>query len=201
MAIGPEGVRLDENPTTTAVAAADRAVVARMASGDASAVTYLYDAHARAVYSLACRMLSHPQDAEDVVQEVFAQVWRQAGRYDARRASVLGWLLMIARTRALDRLRARRSRPAGESLGESPADDRPDPVAGPESSVIAAEAEARLRSAVRLLTAPQRLAIELAFYEGLTHADIAERLGEPMGTIKTRIRSGLLKLRSALAGE
>ena len=178
----------------------DRATVARMARGDASALGELYDRHARAIYSLAVRMLSDVADAEDVVQEVFTQAWRQAGRYDASRAPVVAWLLVITRARALDRLRARRSR-----IVPAPIDvttpDPVDPGPGQELQAIGHEEAARLRAALEALPEGQREAIELAYYKGLSQSDIAEKLEQPLGTVKTRIRTGLLKLREALRGQ
>jgi RNA polymerase sigma-70 factor (ECF subfamily) len=178
----------------------DRAAVARLARGEASAIGELYDRHARAIYSLAVRVLSDSADAEDVVQEVFTQAWRQAGRYDASRAPVVGWLLVIARARALDRLRARRSRIAPAPLDVT----TPDPVApgpGQELQAIGNEEAARLRAALEALPAAQREAIELAYYKGLSQSDIADELEQPLGTVKTRIRTGLLKLRDVLRGQ
>ena len=137
----------------------DLAALARMAQGDGDALAELYDRHARPVYSLALRILRDVRDAEDIVQEVFAQAWRQASRYSASRGVVAAWLMTLARSRAIDRLRAR--------------DDLP------------------------LL---QRVAIELAYFEGLTHVEIADRLEQPLGTVKTRIRLALGKLREVLAG-
>ena len=136
-----------------------------MARGDSSAVAELYDRHARALYSLALRMLSDVAEAEDVVQDVFTQAWRQAGRYDPARAPVIGWLLVITRARALDRLRARRSRIAPAPL-EVVTIDPVDPGPGQELQAIGNEEAARLR--------------------------------QPLGTVKTRMRTALQKLREAL---
>jgi RNA polymerase sigma-70 factor (ECF subfamily) len=175
----------------------DLRTIERMTRRDAGALADLYDRYARPVYSLACRILNDRTDAEDVVQEVFSQAWRQAHSYDPRRAAVAGWLLMMARTRAIDRVRARSGRvhtvPVLPTLP-----DPPDPRAGPESLAIGEQEAARVRAALDTLSVDQRSAIELAYYEGLSQSDIAERLRQPLGTVKTRIRTGLLKLRSAL---
>jgi RNA polymerase sigma-70 factor, ECF subfamily len=184
----------------TAEAAPERAIVERMAAGDGDALRELYDIHSRAVYSLALRILRVQSDAEDVVQEVFVQAWRQAARYDATRGTVAGWLLMQARSRSIDRLRARQARP--ERSEDERAADPPDSSAGPDIQVVRGEQARRVRQALEDLPRLQRTALELAYYEGLTHVEIAEQLEQPLGTIKTRIRQGLLKLRQALgAGE
>jgi RNA polymerase sigma-70 factor (ECF subfamily) len=177
----------------------DRLAVDRMAQGDASSLAALYDRHARAIYSLAIRILSDAAEAEDVVQEVFTQAWRQANRYDAARAPVAGWLMIITRARSLDRLRRRKSRITATELDASTPHPR-DPDPSQELQAITAEQAERLRGALGALPDGQRMAIELAYYQGLTQTDIAERLQQPLGTIKTRIRTGLLKLREALAG-
>ena len=168
-----------------------------MARGDSSSVAELYDRHARALYSLALRMLSDAADAEDVVQDVFTQAWRQAGRYDPARAPVIAWLLVITRARALDRLRARRSRISPAPL-EVVTIDPVDPGPGQELQAIGNEEAARLRQALEALPEGQREAIELAYYRGLSQSDIAEKLQQPLGTVKTRMRTALLKLREAL---
>jgi RNA polymerase sigma-70 factor (ECF subfamily) len=183
----------------TATYDADRATVDRMARGDTSALSDLYDRHARAIYSLAVRMLVDAAEAEDVVQDVFTQAWRQATRYDAARAPVVAWLMIMTRARSLDRLRRRRSRIVATELDSSIPHPR-DPEASQESLAITAEQADKLRGALGELSDVQRKAIELAYYEGLSQSDIAERLQQPLGTIKTRIRSGLLKLREALGG-
>ena len=179
-------------------AAADQETLSRLAAGDADALASLYDRYARPVYSLAYRVLSDPGEAEDLVQEVFAQVWRQAARYDARRGAVASWLMTITRTRAIDRIRARRARPDGVPVEPGRAEQMPDAGHPQEQVVIATEQVARLRAALPQLPLVQRLAIELAFFEGLSHNEIAERLEQPLGTVKTRIRLGLLKLREAM---
>jgi RNA polymerase sigma-70 factor (ECF subfamily) len=183
----------------TATFDVDRATVDRMASGDSSALGDLYDRHSRAIYSLAVRILADAAEAEDVVQDVFTQAWRQATRYDAARAPVAAWLMIMARARSLDRLRRRRSRIVATELDPSIPHPR-DPDASQELLAISAEQADRLRGALGVLPDGQRTAIELAYYEGLSQSDIAARLQQPLGTIKTRIRSGLLKLREALGG-
>jgi RNA polymerase sigma-70 factor (ECF subfamily) len=174
----------------------DREIVARIAAGLGEALGDLYDRHGTAVYSLACRILRDVSEAEDVVQDVFAQAWRDAARYDAARASVAGWLLLLARTRAIDRLRARRLRGIGVLGAVVP--EAADPSSDQESAVIRSSEARLLHSAYAELTEPQRVAIDLAYYEGLTHAQIAARLHEPLGTVKTRIRSALQRLRGVL---
>ncbi len=167
-----------------------------MARGDTTALAELYDAHAAAVYSLARRIVSIPEDAEDVTHDVFAQAWKTAARYDAVRGEVAAWLLMMTRSRAIDLLRRRR-RASGDRGGDIGA--IPDP--GPDVEYIVANDEqvAVTRDAVQQLPDEQRRTLELAYYEGLTHMEIAARTSTPLGTVKTRIRSALTTLRRALA--
>ena len=171
-------------------------VIERMASGDASALGDLYDAHARSIYSLALRILGDQADAEDIVQEVFTQAWRQASRYDAARATVIGWLLMMARSRSLDRLRSRQARP--DRTIAAPLPDLASGAPGQEAVALSAEDVDRLRAALDRLGDAWRTPIELAYYEGLSQSAIAERLGQPLGTVKTRMRSALAQLREWL---
>ena len=178
----------------------DAARLADVAAGDAGALGVLYDRHIRAVYSIALRVLRDESEAEDVVQDVFAQVWRQSSRYDRTRGTVAAWLMTIARTRAIDRLRTRRARPDSSAAALDMSTEPVAPSIDP-AVVIDAERDAqRVRLALDQLPLVQRLALELAYFEGLTQSEIAERLEEPLGTVKTRIRLGLLKLRDALLG-
>jgi RNA polymerase sigma-70 factor, ECF subfamily len=175
-------------------------ILERLAAGEPAAVADLYDRYARLVFSLVFRMLQHEAEAEDVVQDVFVQAWQQAGRYTRARGSAAAWLLTIARSRALDRLRARRARPEGsavpvDAIGHELTSSGNDLILG----VVASQDAFAVRRALVALPLVQRVAIELAYFEGLTQQEIAARLEEPLGTIKTRIRTGLLKLRDALA--
>ncbi len=145
--------------------AADQAALARMAQGDGDAVAELYDRHARPIYSLALRILGDVTDAEDVVQEVFSQAWRQASRYSPSRGAVAAWLLTLARSRAIDRLRAKRARPAGVT-DERMADQLVDASPAVDSMVLSSEQVSRVRAALDELPLLQRAALELAVLRG-----------------------------------
>lgn len=177
----------------------DLAAVRRMAAGDGAALADLYDRHGRSVYGLAVRMLGDPAEAEDLAQDVFTLAWKNAARYDPARGAVAAWLLVTTRTRAIDRLRARRSRPqaGGDDDGRALAAI---PDAAPSVDVIVATSQdaLRVRDAIAGLPADQRDVIELAYFQGLSHTEIAGRTGIPLGTIKTRIRTGLQRLRDAM---
>ena len=177
----------------------DRETVQRMAEGDPEALAAVYDRHIRTVFGLAIRVLQDQDDAEDVVLEVFSQAWAQAKRYDATRGSVASWLLMMSRRLSIDRLRSSRATPASAPRPHNMAVvELPDPARDAEHGVVTAEAAARLRAALTALPLTQRVAIELAYFEGLTQTQIAERLEQPLGAVKTRLCTGLLKLREAL---
>jgi RNA polymerase sigma-70 factor (ECF subfamily) len=179
-------------------AAADQGALERITRGDHDALAELYDRHGRLVYSLALRIVRDQGDAEDVVQDVFSQAWKQAGRYDARRGQVIAWLLNMARSRAIDRVRGRSARPAAVA-DDTAMLDLPDASPPADEQLVWAGRAAQVRSTFEALPLVQRIAIELAFYEGLTHSEIAERLELPLGTVKTRIRQGLLKMKERLA--
>ena len=177
----------------------DRETMQRVAEGDASALAAIFDRHARAVFGLALRVLEDQGDAEDVVEAVFAKAWSQARRYDADRAPVSAWLLTITRSRGIDRLRTRQTRPdTAPTATERALVELPDTALAVEHLVVLAEAATRLRQALTTLPYLQRMAIELAYCEGLTQTEIAARLEQPPGTIKTRIRTGLHRLRETL---
>ena len=183
----------------TLVAAAE--LVARVARGDEEAFGQLYDAYASLAFGLIRRILREKEAAEEVLQEVFWQVWREAGAFDPARGSAEAWLLMRAKTRAIDKLRSVRRKeqtfvaPVDEALAR-PAEPRRD-----EDPALAAEDRTLVGGALDRLPAAQRRVIELAFYEGLTQAEIATRLGEPLGTVKTRARLGLERLRALVSGK
>jgi RNA polymerase sigma-70 factor, ECF subfamily len=178
----------------------DRLIVRRMAGGDHLALGDLYDRHARLLFSLALRIVRERSDAEDVLQETFAQAWRQAGRFEAARGTVVGWLVTVARSRALDRLRQRRSQREGSADFERVADSVADPARALDLQLVTAEQADRVRQALAALPDELRIPLELAYYEGLSQSEIAERLRTPLGTIKTRMRQTLIRLREALAG-
>jgi RNA polymerase sigma-70 factor, ECF subfamily len=168
-------------------ASPSEALLGRLTSGDSRALGEVYDRYAGLVNGLALRILRDRTEAEDVVQEVFVQIWRQAGRFDPARGSPEAWICTMARTRALDRLRRRASR------REEPSDSAPGVTEPPRTEQALA-----VRKALDSLSPDQRKALELAYYEGLTQTEIAARLDEPLGTIKTRIRTAMIRLRDVL---
>jgi RNA polymerase sigma-70 factor, ECF subfamily len=165
-------------------------LVSAIRSGDEPAMAQLYDRYSPIVYSVALRVLGDTAAAEDILQEVFLQLWRSPDLFDASRGSLPGWLAVIARNRAIDSLRKRR---AETEIGEVVVPVIPDLASGAEWS----RALEKIRSVLGSMPSSQRTALEMAFFEGLTHTEIAGKTGEPLGTIKTRIRSGLLTLRKA----
>ncbi|HEY7096492.1 MAG TPA: sigma-70 family RNA polymerase sigma factor [Terriglobales bacterium] len=170
----------------------DFSLVTAIRSGDESAMAALYDRYSSLVYSIALRVLGDTGTAEDVLQEVFMQLWRNPGLFDSSRGNVAPWLAVISRNRAIDNLRRRRP--------ETDIDDvvvsvEPDMASDAERAVVIQ----KVRGALEGMPSPQRAALEMAYFEGLTHTEIAAKTGEPLGTVKTRIRSGLLALRKVFA--
>jgi RNA polymerase sigma-70 factor, ECF subfamily len=190
------------NPGPATSLPADRDLVARAVTGDETAIARLYDRYATVLYTVAYRIVGERADADEVVIEAFAQAWREAGRFEPGRGSVAGWLTMIARSRALDlvRARSRRERITGTAAADQPEEP---PAMGawqgdPADSLDRSERRRQVLAALAELSPPQRKAIELAFFEGLSQSEIAERLNEPLGTVKTRVRLGMQKLRDLL---
>jgi RNA polymerase sigma-70 factor (ECF subfamily) len=189
------------HPVAHSAPDADAALVRRMAGGDESALGTLYDRWHAQVFSLALHLLGDQDEAEEVVEETFWQAWRQAGRFATERGAVGSWLTIIARTRALDRIRARtRLRAAHDASvladplahAEASADD-------PLHDLVAAETRATVRRALDAIPDEQRRTLEMAYFGGMSQSEIAEATGEPLGTVKTRTRLGLQRLRRVLA--
>jgi RNA polymerase sigma-70 factor (ECF subfamily) len=166
----------------------DTALVSAIRAGDQNAMAALYDRYSSIVYSVALRVLGDTGAAEDVQQDVFMQLWRNPGAFDASRGNLGAWLAVIARNRAIDALRKRKPEDDVEDVVLSVV---PDMAAEADRSRIAV----KVREVLAAMPAAQRAALEMAYYEGLTHTEIAAKTGEPLGTIKTRIRAGLIALR------
>jgi len=174
-------------------------LLTRISARDQAALEALFDRFAPAMQGLALKILGSAEEAEEIVLDVFSAVWRTAPTYDAKRGRVDGWLFMMTRSRALDRIRARqRSDRLREAVTEQASLEAPYCVADPEEEALVSERRAVVRTAMEQLTQGQREVIELAYYKGLSHSEIADQIGEPLGTVKTRIRSGLVKLRDCL---
>jgi RNA polymerase sigma-70 factor (ECF subfamily) len=168
--------------------------------GDRAAFGQLFDRYQQLALNLAVRVLNERQEAEDVVQEVFLQLWRDASSYRQERGNVSTWIVAIARSRAIDKLRSRKARRVLDPSGDSEAmqnivENLPDPAMRQGDL----DNQLLMRKAFGSLGVDQRVVIEMAYYEGMSQSEIAEALREPLGTIKTRIRSGLLKLKQALS--
>jgi RNA polymerase sigma-70 factor (ECF subfamily) len=174
------------------------ALVQAIAAGDQLALHALYEMAHRPVFTLIIRLTANRETAEELTVDVFHDVWRQASRYDAASGTVLGWIMNQARSRTIDRLRFE-SRKKRSDRGDGPPE--PEPAADPRDVLELRQQGEALRRALAVLTPDERQAIEMTFFAGLTHAEAAERLDQPLGTIKTRIRSGLHKLRNAMGTE
>jgi RNA polymerase sigma-70 factor, ECF subfamily len=170
----------------------DAEIISRIGARDEHAMGLLYDRYSRVVYVVALRVVTDAAAAEDILQEVFLRLWRTPQAFDASRGSVASWLAVVARNRAIDHIRKQR------------------PETEPSETIVAVETDleneaARKQAATKArailagMPADQRTALEMAFYQGLTHSEIADKTGQPLGTVKTRIRSGLLTLRKAFA--
>lgn len=170
----------------------DVALVTGIRAGDQNAMAQLYDRYSGVVYSVALRVLTDTGAAEDVLQDVFMQLWRNPGAFDSSRGSLGAWLAVIARHRAIDQLRKRR-----------PETDIADVVISCdqnlESSTDRSRIVEKVRSILGAMPAQQRTVLEMAYFQGLSHSEISAKMGEPLGTIKTRIRTALMSLRKAFA--
>jgi RNA polymerase sigma-70 factor (ECF subfamily) len=168
----------------------DASLLARINTGDERAMSSLYERYSRVVYSVALRVLNDPASAEDILQEIFMQIWRNPDSFSAARGSLGGWLAVVSRNRSIDAIRRRRPVTAL------------DDVVLASSFNLAGEAERnsmmeRARGVISKLPSEQRKTLEMAYFDGLTHSEIAEMTGDPLGTVKTRIRSALMTLRKA----
>jgi RNA polymerase sigma-70 factor (ECF subfamily) len=169
----------------------DEALIRSILSGDEAALGILYDRYGGLVYSVAKHILNDSGAAEEVLQDIFHQLWRTASSFDSARGSLSGWLLVMARNRSIDRVRRRTP-----SVAEEVAVDLHGPRLDIESETAQNEMAARVRAAIRALPEAQRLAMELAYFEGLTQSEIAKRTGDPLGTVKSRLRTALASLKT-----
>lgn len=200
------GVAPDKDDLTTMT---DERLMRAIGEGQRAALETLYDRYVNGCYGLALKIVRDPFVAEEIIQEVFLKLWTSPVSYMPERGKFSGWLLTLVHNRSVDKLRRARSGARGNSVpldmdngsGITLGDTLPDPTATPYDEAWRAEKGTLVREALEHLPAPQREAISLAYFNGLTQKEIAERLGEPLGTIKTRTRSGLLQLRRLLMGQ
>ncbi len=177
----------------SSTSADDMRLVARIRAGEQDAMSELYDRYGKIVYAVALRVLQDAAAAEDMLQDVFLQLWRNPNAFDASRGSLAAWLAVIARHRSIDRLRQRRPE---TDIDECVIAGGPDLRDETERRLVVE----KVRQVLTGMNPDQRKLLEMAFFEGLTHSEIAKKTGEPLGTVKTRIRSGLQQLRAKFAG-
>jgi RNA polymerase sigma-70 factor (ECF subfamily) len=173
----------------------DRELIRQMASKDATALDAFYTRYNRFTFGLILKILGNREDAEDVLTEVFWQVWQQASRYDSSRGKPVAWLLTIARTRAIDRFRASSRQVAQHSVDQPP---EPAPSGAEPDPFVVTATRTAVREALQSLPQQQRIPLEMAYFQGMSHTEIAAALGEPLGTIKDRIRTAMMHLRKRL---
>lgn len=183
------------SPERTQTDAADAGLLRAIARGDESAFAALYEQYSPILFGLLLRIVRDRPEAEDVLQEVFLQIWQQAANFDAARGRPFTWLVTLTRSRAIDRLRSRESR---ERTANAAAREVVEEVGDAAADVFRAEQREVVRGALGAIPEEQRRTLLLAYFEGLTQTEIAARLGQPLGTVKTRMRSGMQKLRELL---
>ncbi len=190
---------MDSSPNP-AVTSLDADLLARVARGDRGAFSQLYDQSNALLFSLAFRILGDREAAADLLQDVYLEVWNKRVRYDAERGSPMAWMVTMTRSRAIDRLRSRAAKGHGvtDPIDNSPAIQLTDGNPGPLETSAGNETRSLVGKALAELPEAQRKAIELAFYQGLSHSEIAAKLNEPLGTVKTRIKLSMDKLRMVL---
>lgn len=177
----------------------DESLISRIAQGDQSALSALYNRYAQVLYSFAIKSLRLREESEEVILDVFSQVWRIAKRYDSKKARVDTWLFMLTRSRILDRLRKRQRNLVSTEIFVELSEIQSEKCSvDPIEDALIVERRESVLSALQSLPPEQRLVLELAYYQGLTQSEIAQQTGMALGTIKTRIRLGLNKLRTAL---
>ncbi len=184
-------------PKDSSEVSPDAMLIQQLLQRDVDAFEQLYDRHSRIVYALVLRIVQQGSTAEEVVQEVFLQLWRNAARYDTRRGPFVPWLMALARNRALDHLRLKGER---QRRREDQTEELPPVIDVPqfEQALDEKRRAERVRALMGSLNPQQKKAIELAYFEGLSHSEIAETLKEPLGTVKSWIRNGLLRLKEGL---
>lgn len=197
----PRSTHHGDSPRSDTENALDVLLVGRIRCGDERALVSLYDRWVHAVYSVASHLLRDSRDAEEIVEQVFARIWREAERYDPERGSIGAWIVVIARSQSLSRLRDNTRRARNDELRIDHLVN--DPSASTPSPLLEAETNERqeiVRRAVSRLPAEQQHVVRLTFFDGLSQTEIASALGLPLGTVKTRVRLAFLKLRGSLAG-
>ena len=189
-----------DTPTRRATSAIDPALLASVAKGDQHAFNQLYDHSSTLLYTLAFRILGNREEADDLLQDVYLEVWRKVVRYDVGRGTPIAWLITLTRSRAIDRLRSRNTRGHNATVGSDTTISSSVADLGPSPFETQADQELRMAvgNALTILPPAQQQALELAYYEGLSHSEIAARLNQPLGTVKTRIKLGMSKLRESL---
>jgi RNA polymerase sigma-70 factor, ECF subfamily len=189
-----------DKPSQQATSTVDPTLLARVAKGDHQAFSQLYDHSSTLLFTLAMRILGNHEEAAELLQDVYLEVWRKVSRYDIGRGTPIAWLITLTKSRAIDRLRARTARgyQATDSLEAGTATQLTDEGPSPFDTKADQELRTAVVTAVAGLPQAQQQAIELAYYEGLSHTEIASRLNQPLGTVKTRIKLGMSKLREGL---
>jgi RNA polymerase sigma-70 factor, ECF subfamily len=189
-----------DTPSQQATSTIDPTLLARVAKGDHQAFSQLYDHSSTLLFTLAVRILGNHEEAAELLQDVYLEVWRKVSRYDVGRGTPIAWLITLTKSRAIDRLRARTARGhhTTGSVEAGTATQRTDEGPSPFETKADQELRTAVITAVAGLPQAQQQAIELAYYEGLSHTEIASRLNQPLGTVKTRIKLGMSKLREVL---